>query len=90
MARFKNGVSYYTMAKAEIKMGFPEGQVCCHWCDFCKPEPALDRFRCMHSWRMIYDPFWMGLPEGCIWTIVNDFENKNIKMEVETDDVDSE
>lgn len=66
---FKNGVRWYQMAHAEIKMGFPEGQVCCRWCDFCKPETALDRYRCMISWRMIYDPYAPYLPEGCIWEL---------------------
>lgn len=64
-ALFKNGVRWYTTASAEIKVCFPEGQVCCQWCKFCKPETALNRFKCILTDRMIYDPFIYGLPDGC-------------------------
>lgn len=39
MKEFRNGVSYYTKAVAEI--GFPEDDVCCHWCPLMTRDPNL-------------------------------------------------
>ena len=39
MKQFNNGVSYYTMATAEI--GFPEDDVVCHWCPLMTRDPNL-------------------------------------------------
>jgi len=36
---FRNGVSYYT--KATIDVGFPEDDVCCHWCPLMTRDPNL-------------------------------------------------
>lgn len=90
MARFKNGVSYYTRAEATVRIGFPEGQTSCKWCDFCRLEVMqLERYRCMLTHHVVYDPFAPTLPDDCPFEILNDFENNNKKMEVETDDIDS-
>lgn len=39
MKEFRNGVSYYTRAVATI--GFPEDDVCCHWCPLMTRDPNL-------------------------------------------------
>ena len=39
MKEFRNGVSYYT--KATIDVGFPEDDVCCHWCPLMTRDPNL-------------------------------------------------
>lgn len=39
MKTFDRGVSYYTRATAEI--GFPEDDVCCHWCPLMTRDPNL-------------------------------------------------
>ena len=39
MKQFDKGVSYYTKATAEI--GFPEDDVCCHWCPLMTRDPNL-------------------------------------------------
>lgn len=39
MKTFDKGVSYYTRATAEI--GFPEDDVCCHWCPLMTRDPNL-------------------------------------------------
>ena len=39
MKQFNNGVSYYT--KATIEIGFPEDDVCCHWCQLMTRDPNL-------------------------------------------------
>ena len=39
MKEFRNGVSYYTKATAVV--GFPEDDVCCHWCPIMSRDPNL-------------------------------------------------
>lgn len=39
MKDFSRGVSYYTKATAEI--GFPEDDICCHWCPLMTRYPNL-------------------------------------------------
>lgn len=39
MKEFRNGVSYYT--KATVEVGFPEDDVCCHWCPILTRDPNL-------------------------------------------------
>ena len=39
MREFRNGVSYYTKATAEIY--FPENDICCHWCPLMTRDPNL-------------------------------------------------
>ena len=54
MKDFRNGVSYYTKATAEI--GFPEDDVCCHWCPFLQHDYKLDRERCGKSGEVLIAP----------------------------------
>ena len=39
MKQFDKGVSYYTKAIAVI--GFPENDLCCHWCPLMTRDPNL-------------------------------------------------
>lgn len=39
MKEFRNGVHYYT--KANVDIGFPEDDVCCHWCPLMTRDPNL-------------------------------------------------
>lgn len=39
MKEFRNGVSYYT--RASVQVGFPEDDVCCHWCPLMTRDPNL-------------------------------------------------
>ena len=39
MKQFDRGVSYYT--KATVEVGFPEDDVCCHWCQLMTRDPNL-------------------------------------------------
>ena len=39
MKQFDKGVSFYTKATAEI--GFPEDDICCHWCPLMTRDPNL-------------------------------------------------
>ena len=39
MKQFHNGVSYYT--RGTVDVGFPEDDVCCHWCPLMTRDPNL-------------------------------------------------
>lgn len=39
MKDFSRGVRYYT--KATVEIGFPEDDVCCHWCPLMTRDPNL-------------------------------------------------
>ncbi len=54
MKDFRNGVSYYT--KAIVEIGFPEDDVCCHWCPFQTSDYKLDRERCGKTGEVLIAP----------------------------------
>ncbi len=64
MRTFKNGVSWYTSGIAKVKINFPEDDICCKWCPFCRSENDLERFWCRLTNRMIYNPY-IGLSDDC-------------------------
>ena len=53
MKEFRNGVSYYT--KATVEVGFPEDDVCCHWCPLMTRDPNL-RDVCGKTGEILYAP----------------------------------
>ena len=50
MKQFDNGVSYYTRATVEI--GFPEDDICCHWCPLMTRDPNL-RYICSKTGEIL-------------------------------------
>lgn len=46
MSRRLNGCTVYTTATLVYTASFPNGNVCCDLCDFCRSENAGTRFRC--------------------------------------------
>ena len=66
---FENGVSFYSEGKIELSVFFPEGDVRCKWCPFCRAEESLGRFWCRLTNKMIYNPNYDGLPDGCPITV---------------------
>lgn len=54
MKQFLNGVSYYT--KASVVIGFPEDDVCCHWCPFLASDYKLDREVCKKTGEILLAP----------------------------------
>lgn len=54
MKDFVNGVSYYT--KASVEIGFPEDDVCCHWCPFLANDYKLDRCICKKTGEVLIAP----------------------------------
>jgi hypothetical protein len=53
MKEFRNGVSYYT--KATVEIGFPEDDVCCHWCHLMTRDPNL-RDICARTGEILLAP----------------------------------
>lgn len=54
MKQFLSGVSYYT--KATVEIGFPEDDVCCHWCPFLAHDYKLDREMCKKTGEILVAP----------------------------------
>ena len=60
---FEKGVKYYTKGKAEIYVRFPEDQVFCQWCRFCRRD-EMGRHWCRLTNEMIADP-WARRGQEC-------------------------
>lgn len=41
-----SGCTEYVVGRLIYEAAFPEGRVCCDFCDFCRSENAGTRFRC--------------------------------------------
>jgi hypothetical protein len=54
MKQFSKGVSYYT--KASVEIGFPEDDVCCHWCPLMGVESKTDRPYCKRTGEYLIVP----------------------------------
>lgn len=54
MKDFSRGVSFYT--KASVEIGFPEDDVCCHWCPFLAADYKLDREMCKKTGEVLLAP----------------------------------
>lgn len=65
MAKFDKGVMFYTTLKAEISINFPEKDVACQWCPYCRAESDLGRFWCRLTNEMIYNPY-IGIGDNCL------------------------
>lgn len=59
------GCVEYTVFEATIKIAFPNNEIKCQHCAFCRAEDELKRFWCRLKNRMIYNPFVPELPEFC-------------------------
>ena len=64
MKQFENGVLHFTEGKAVIPVFFPETEILCHWCRFCRAENDLKRFWCRLTNEMIYNPY-SGIGSKC-------------------------
>lgn len=65
MKTFESGVSFYTKGHARIEVAFPEDEIKCQYCMFCRTEKDLNRFWCRLTNEMIYNPFSYHLGEQC-------------------------
>lgn len=74
--KFEDGIPYFTMAEAKIEVGFPKEYVSCQYCPFCRSESDLKRYWCRLNNMMLYEPFMLGLPEGCPLEITGEIRGK--------------
>lgn len=51
MKDFSRGVSYYSFGAVEI--GFPEDDICCHWCPLLGIEARLERPYCKKTGEIL-------------------------------------
>lgn len=51
---FDNGVSYYVSGTTHVNIHFPEGDIVCKWCPFCRCESELGRYWCRLTNDMLY------------------------------------
>ena len=65
MSKFENGVSFYTKAKINKTVAFPENEVCCQYCEFCRAEKEIGRYWCRLTNDMLYNPQARVLPRNC-------------------------
>lgn len=63
--RFENGIGFYTKATVSKTVFFPENEIKCQYCEFCRAEKDLERYWCRLTNDMIYYPFALGLPDKC-------------------------
>lgn len=67
MKPFENGVGWYTSATLELH--FPQDDVCCAQCPFCKPETIgsrIERHWCRANRNnLIQADVFTGVPEDC-------------------------
>ena len=68
---FDKGIDYYTEGVAEINVYFPEDDIRCVWCPFCRSEADFGRYWCRLTNRMVYSPTCADLPDFCPITIQN-------------------
>ena len=51
------GVLRYTIGRGEVKVAFPNNEVLCHWCPFCRSNSELKRSVCQITNEMLFTPF---------------------------------
>lgn len=61
---FDNGVSFYAKGKCDITVFFPNGEIKCQYCRFCRSESDLKRWWCRLTDEMIFFPF-QGVGAKC-------------------------
>lgn len=76
MAKFDNGVMYYTFASTEFQVCFPEDEVCCKWCTFLRHYDSLDRDRCALTEEILYSRKLRG--QHCPLVVINSVNTEEI------------
>ena len=74
--KFERGIAFYTEASVNKTVYFPENEIKCQYCEFCRAEKDLERYWCRLTNNMIYNPFALGLPDGCPLKIISEREEK--------------
>lgn len=66
MARHEGGVTNYTKGTATVKVAFPNGWVCCRYCEFLHESKGLGRGYCnLQRGKIIPLDCIDGLDIGC-------------------------
>lgn len=74
--KFDKGVSFYTYADLSIQIGFPEDEVCCHWCPFLRHYDSLNRDKCAITEDILYSTELRGI--HCPLVILNDVRTEEL------------
>lgn len=53
----KRGIDYYTKAKGEIFVSFPEDKTVCQHCRYARNEDSLKRWKCLLTDELLLYPF---------------------------------
>ena len=61
---FESGVKFYTWKTATINIVFPENQIACHWCRYCRKD-EIGRFRCRLTDNILYHAPLTGIDLNC-------------------------
>lgn len=70
--QFENGVLWFTKAQLAFDVYFPENEVKCQYCPFCRSDIDLKRYFCRITGKMLYNPFAAELPDGCPITVTGE------------------
>ena len=65
MARFDNGIDYYTTGIAHVVVNFPENVTACCYCSFCYAEESLKRHKCRLTGEIIVNPYNLYRGANC-------------------------
>lgn len=76
MKEFPNGVSWYSYKTAQITVGFPEGDECCHWCKYIKKTTGIDRKECVLTGDIIYNEHL--IPPECPFIKAEEEQNEHL------------
>lgn len=74
MKPFENGVRYYT--KGVVFVGFPEDDICCHWCPMLGVELKTDRSYCRKTGEYLIFPKH-GIGDRCPIEFIDNNEEEN-------------
>ncbi len=54
VARFDNGISWYTVGSVSLKIAFPEDDIKCKWCPHLRADEANGRHFCRLTGSVLY------------------------------------
>ena len=74
--KFEDGIAFYTEAVVNKSVFFPEKEVRCQYCEFCRAEKDLERFWCRLTNDMIYNPYSAVLPTSCPLVFAEDIKKE--------------
>lgn len=55
MKTLRKGAEFYTVGRCTVEVNFPNGDICCWWCDFRDKITRLDKDYCIITKRTLYN-----------------------------------